>query len=158
MHSMLNGIYEQQHINYCLIFYIVCPVQLPEQHTVPTIYALDFSTFWIKLKLVYTRQICSPNPCNISGQESIKQDMYAQDDSPDMFLGQECQLITYCPPSGRSRPMMRSCGLSRPVYTAKLAGDPEYGWTLVPQSSGFRRKAFKARSWQSLSTWKYFLW
>ena len=29
-----------------------------------------------------------------------------------------------CPPAGRSRPMMRSCGLRRPVYTAKFAGDP----------------------------------
>lgn len=34
---------------------------------------------------------------------------------------------TYWPPSGRSRPMTLSCGLSSPVYTAKLAGEPEYG-------------------------------
>ena len=28
------------------------------------------------------------------------------------------------PPAGKSRPMMRSWGLRRPVYTAKLAGEP----------------------------------
>lgn len=28
------------------------------------------------------------------------------------------------PPSGRSRPMMRPCGSTRAVYTAKLAGEP----------------------------------
>jgi hypothetical protein len=37
------------------------------------------------------------------------------------------QLESTCsaPPWGRSRPMMRSCGLSRPVYTWKLEGEPE---------------------------------
>lgn len=29
------------------------------------------------------------------------------------------------PPSGRSRPIIRPCGSSRPVYTAKFAGLPE---------------------------------
>lgn len=31
---------------------------------------------------------------------------------------------TYCPPSGRSSPMILSCGWRRAVYTSKLAGDP----------------------------------
>lgn len=32
----------------------------------------------------------------------------------------------YCPPLGKSSPMILSCGLSIPVKTAKLAVDPEY--------------------------------
>lgn len=34
--------------------------------------------------------------------------------------------MTYWPPEGRSRPMMRSCGSSTAVYAAKLAGDPAH--------------------------------
>ena len=33
--------------------------------------------------------------------------------------------MTHCPPSGRSSPMILSCGFNRAVYTAKLAGEPE---------------------------------
>lgn len=62
---------------------------------------------------------------------------------------------TYCPPSGKSRPMIRSWGLSTPVYTAKLAGDPEYGCTLIPHSSGLSLYVARARCWHNLSTWKH---
>lgn len=32
------------------------------------------------------------------------------------------------------------------MYTAMLAGEPEYGWTLTPHFSGVRRMAARARS------------
>eukprot|EP00982_Pelagococcus_subviridis_P014887 31365-Pelagococcus_subviridis.AAC.3 len=55
------------------------------------------------------------------------------------------------PPWGRSRPMMRSCGLSSAVYTAKFAGEPDKTCTFTPHSSDGRRNAASARSWHSLS-------
>ena len=58
---------------------------------------------------------------------------------------------TYCPPSGRSRPMRRSWGLSKAVKTAKLAGLPEYGCTLTPHFSGSSLKASSALFWHSRS-------
>jgi hypothetical protein len=40
------------------------------------------------------------------------------------FLGVMKPCVRW-PPWGRSRPMMRSWGLSSAVYTAKLAGEPD---------------------------------
>lgn len=56
-----------------------------------------------------------------------------------------------CPPSGRSSPIIRLCGSHRAVYTAKLAGDPEYGCTLTPHSSGLNLNAANARFWHRIS-------
>lgn len=42
--------------------------------------------------------------------------------------------------------MMRSCGCSSAVYTAKLAGDPECGCTLTPHSAGSSPYSLSARS------------
>jgi hypothetical protein len=54
-----------------------------------------------------------------------------------------------CPPIGSAMPMTVSPGLARAMYTARLAGEPEYGWTLAwstPNSD-------LARSIASSSTW-----
>ena len=59
--------------------------------------------------------------------------------------------LTHCPPSGRSRPMSRSWGFSKPVKTAKLAGLPEYGCTFTPHLAGSSLKASSALFWHSRS-------
>lgn len=38
-----------------------------------------------------------------------------------------------------------------PVYTAKFAGDPEYGWTFTPHCSGSKPYASRARFWANIS-------
>jgi hypothetical protein len=55
-----------------------------------------------------------------------------------------------CPPDGKSRPMIRSCGCKSATYTAMFAGEPLYGWTLTPHFSLGSRNAASARSWQSV--------
>lgn len=62
-------------------------------------------------------------------------------------------LFTHCPPSGRSRPMILSWGCKTDVYAAKLAGEPEYGWTFTPHRLESRPKVLSARFWQSNSIW-----
>ena len=49
--------------------------------------------------------------------------------------------------------MILSWGLSRPVYTWKLAGEPERACTLTPHFSGSRPNASSARRWHSVSAW-----
>ena len=57
------------------------------------------------------------------------------------------------PPWGKSRPMIRSCGFNKPVYTWKFAGDPESDCTFTPHFSGSSPKACRARFWHSVSAW-----
>lgn len=44
--------------------------------------------------------------------------------------------------------MMRSCGLRRAVYTAKLAGLPEYGWTFT-WGGATDRGLLRRRRWKN---------
>ena len=49
-----------------------------------------------------------------------------------------------CPPIGSAMPMTVSPGCRNARYTARLAGDPEYGWTLAcstPNSAWARSRA-----------------
>lgn len=72
----------------------------------------------------------------------------------DIFLPPVWKPWLKCPPWGKSKDIILSCGYNNPVKTAIFAGDPERAWTLtpqVPQSLSGKLNALSALSWQSNS-------
>ena len=51
--------------------------------------------------------------------------------------------MTYCPPSGKSNPMILSCGFSNAVYVSKLAGEPRQDIQTDRQGSSITWKKFR---------------
>lgn len=55
------------------------------------------------------------------------------------------------PPWGKSKDKILSWGFKSPVYTSKLAGDPDNDCTLTPHYWSFNLKAFNALFWHKTS-------